>query len=230
MKTIRIAAAQTVEFREDITAALNYASEVAACAENEGAALLCFPEGFLQGYLTDETLARRNALNLASPAFEAVLNRLPKTGPMVVMGLIEVDDGRLFNIEVWLAARLSSRGRGRESDARFRNLCRRLGFGLLGVLPNGEVEVLVSPIAPMPHKNTRRRSRLVEEHRRRRGDPAEGGGSRAHIASALWPAPPRWHKERDVRKTSKRRSQTLTISFIETSMAGSSPSSEGSTT
>ena len=45
--------------------------------------------------------------------------------------------------EVWLAARLSSRGKGRESDARFRNLCRRLGFGLLGVLPNGEVEVLV---------------------------------------------------------------------------------------
>jgi Putative PD-(D/E)XK phosphodiesterase (DUF2161) len=78
--------------------------------------------------------------------------------------------------EVWLAARLSSRGKGRESDARFRNLCRRLGFGLLGVLPNGEVEVLVSPIAPMPRKNTRRRSRLVEEHLRRRGDPAEGGG------------------------------------------------------
>ena len=83
--------------------------------------------------------------------------------------------------EVWLAARLSSRGRGRESDARFRNLCRRLGFGLLGVLPNGQVEVLVSPTAPMPRKNIRRRSRLVEEHRRRRGDPAEGGGSRTPI-------------------------------------------------
>ena len=32
--------------------------------------------------------------------------------------------------EVWLAARLSTRERGRERDARFRNLCRRLGFGL----------------------------------------------------------------------------------------------------
>jgi hypothetical protein len=84
--------------------------------------------------------------------------------------------------EVWLAARLSSRGKGRESDARFRNLCRRLGFGLLGVLPNGEVEVLVSPTAPMPRKNPRRRSRLVEEHRRRRG--AEGGGSRTPIMTA----------------------------------------------
>jgi hypothetical protein len=86
--------------------------------------------------------------------------------------------------EVWLAAGLSSRGRGRESDARFRNLCRMLGFGLLGVLPNGQVEVLVSPTAPMLRKNTHRRSRLVEEHRRRRGDPAEGGGSRAPIMTA----------------------------------------------
>ena len=71
--------------------------------------------------------------------------------------------------EVWLAARLSSRGKGRESDARFRKLCRRLGFGLLGVSTNGEVELLLSPNAPTPRKNSRRRSRLVEEHRRRRG-------------------------------------------------------------
>ena len=34
--------------------------------------------------------------------------------------------------EVWVAARLSARGKGRESDARYRNLCRRLGFGMLG--------------------------------------------------------------------------------------------------
>jgi hypothetical protein len=86
--------------------------------------------------------------------------------------------------EVWLAARLSSRAKGRENDARFRNLCRRLGFGLLGVRPNGEVDVLVSPAAPMPRKNPGRRSRLVEEHRRRRGDPVEGGGSRTPIMTA----------------------------------------------
>ena len=33
--------------------------------------------------------------------------------------------------EVWLAAKMSARGKGRESDARYRNLCRRLGFGML---------------------------------------------------------------------------------------------------
>jgi hypothetical protein len=86
--------------------------------------------------------------------------------------------------EVWLAARISPRGKGREGDARFRNLCRRLGFGMLGVSQAGEVAILVSPAAPMPRKDKRRRSRLVEEHRRRQGDPAKGGGSRAPIMTA----------------------------------------------
>lgn len=86
--------------------------------------------------------------------------------------------------EVWLAAPLSIRGRGRESDARFRQLCRRLGFGMLGVSAGGDVCVLVSPEAPMPRKDPRRRSRLVAEHRKRLGDPASGGGSRAPIMTA----------------------------------------------
>jgi hypothetical protein len=86
--------------------------------------------------------------------------------------------------EVWLAARLSVRGKGRESDARFRNLCRRLGFGLLGVTATDHVEVLLSPMAPAPRRDPRRRSRLVDEHRRRRGDPAVGGGTRKPVMTA----------------------------------------------
>jgi len=100
MKTFRIAAAQTAEFREDAEAALDHVAEVAARAKTAGVSLLCFPEGFLQGYLTDEAPARRNALDLTSPAFDAVLNRLPKTGPMIVMGLIEVEKRRLFNTAI----------------------------------------------------------------------------------------------------------------------------------
>jgi hypothetical protein len=86
--------------------------------------------------------------------------------------------------EVWLAARLSRRGVGRENDPRFRNLCRRLGFGMLGVSEADEVSILVSPASPTPRKDPRRRSRLAEEHRRRIGDPAVGGGSRAPIMTA----------------------------------------------
>jgi hypothetical protein len=86
--------------------------------------------------------------------------------------------------EVWLAASMSARGKGREHDRRFRALCRRLGFGLLGVSSSGHVELLLSPAALPPRRDPRRRSRLVDEHQRRRGDPVAGGGSRAPIMTA----------------------------------------------
>lgn len=85
--------------------------------------------------------------------------------------------------EVWLAARFSERGKGRESDARYRNLCRRLGFGMLGVTNSGQVEVIVSPTT-FPRRDLKRRSRLVVEHRKRVGDPALGGSTRAPIMTA----------------------------------------------
>ncbi|MBO6716955.1 MAG: hypothetical protein JJ913_03240 [Rhizobiaceae bacterium] len=86
--------------------------------------------------------------------------------------------------EVWLAARIDGRKRGREADKRFRALCRRLGFGMLGVTEAGRVEVIVSPISPFPRKDNRRRSRLIAEYNRRRGDPATGGSTRRPIMTA----------------------------------------------
>ena len=100
MKTVRIAAAQTREYLEDIEAALTCMTRLAAGAKAQGAALLCFPECFLQGYLTDEQAARRNALDLASPDFEIMLKRLSSDGPMIVVGIIETDNDRLFNTEI----------------------------------------------------------------------------------------------------------------------------------
>jgi hypothetical protein len=86
--------------------------------------------------------------------------------------------------EVWLAAKMSVKGKGRESDARYRNLCRRLGFGMLGVTSRGDVEVLVKPPTTNPRRNPKKRSRLVREHQRRVGDPALGGSTRAPIMTA----------------------------------------------
>ena len=86
--------------------------------------------------------------------------------------------------EVWLAAKLSARGKGRESDARYRNLCRRLGFGMLAVSNTGDVEVIVQPATAAPRRNPKKRSRLVSEHQRRKGDPAMGGSTRAPIMTA----------------------------------------------
>jgi hypothetical protein len=85
--------------------------------------------------------------------------------------------------EVWLAAKFSERGKGRESDARYRNLCRRLGFGMLAVTKSGVVEVIVSPTT-VPRRDPKRRSRLIAEHRKRQGDPALGGSTRAPIMTA----------------------------------------------
>ena len=85
--------------------------------------------------------------------------------------------------EVWLAAKMSARGKGRESDARYRNLCRRLGFGMLVVTTSGAVEVIVSPTT-VPRRDPKRRSRLIAEHRKRQGDPALGGSTRAPIMTA----------------------------------------------
>jgi hypothetical protein len=118
----------------------------------------------------------------------------PDSSPIVVIGELKL----AFNLElvlqgvdrasacdeVWLAVRLAANGRGRESDPRVRKLCRRLGFGLLAVDARGNVEIVVSPAAPMPRRDQRRRSRLVDEHRKRQGDPTAGGGSRQPIMTA----------------------------------------------
>jgi len=100
VRTVRVAAAQTIEYREDIDAALRCAAEFAARAEAQGVALLCFPEGFLQGYLVDEAAARSQALDLSSSAFQSVLDQLPRTGPMLVVGMLELDNGQLFNTAI----------------------------------------------------------------------------------------------------------------------------------
>jgi hypothetical protein len=114
--------------------------------------------------------------------------------PIVVIGELKLSfnlelvlqgvDRAAIGDEVWLAALLSKRGKGRESDARFRNLCRRLGFGLLAVDRSGAAHVLLSPVAPAPRRDAGRKSKLVEEHNRRKGDPVVGGGSRAPIMTA----------------------------------------------
>lgn len=85
--------------------------------------------------------------------------------------------------EIWLAVRASTRGRDR--DRRVHKLCRLLGFGLLRVAPAADrVEVLAEPGPYRPRLNERRRSRLVEEHQRRVGDPAQGGSTRQPIMTA----------------------------------------------
>ena len=89
----RIAAAQTPEFRGNVEGALRSPDRHAEHAHAAGASLVCFPEGFLQGYLTDAEPARKAAIDLGSSVFQGHARKLPENGPMLVFGLIEIDDG-----------------------------------------------------------------------------------------------------------------------------------------
>src|SRR3954465_4432559 len=55
---------------------------------------------------------------------------------------------------------------------------------MLGVTGSGQVEVIVRPVASAPRRNPKKRSRLVAEHNRRKGDPTAGGSTRAPIMTA----------------------------------------------
>ncbi|NTZ89329.1 DUF2161 domain-containing phosphodiesterase [Agrobacterium tumefaciens] len=98
--------------------------------------------------------------------------------------ILQAVDRAAIAEEVWIAARISAKGKGREADKRYRDLCRRLGIGMLGISDAGDVSIIVSSISPMPRTNPKRRSRLMREHQRRRGDPAVGGSTRAPIMTA----------------------------------------------
>lgn len=85
--------------------------------------------------------------------------------------------------EVWLAVPASRRGRDR--DQRVPRLCRLLGFGLLAVGgAAGEVEILAEPAPYRPRVKARRRSLVLREHGRRKGDPNPGGSTRAPLMTA----------------------------------------------
>jgi hypothetical protein len=86
--------------------------------------------------------------------------------------------------EVWLAVRTGSGRQDRTADPRVRKLCRLLGFGLLGVTAAGKVDALVAPGPWRPRRDAKRRSRLMDEHRRRKGDPTLGGTTRAPTVTA----------------------------------------------
>ena len=69
----------------------------------------------------------------------------------------------------------------RPADAR--RLCRRLGLGLI-VVVGGRADVVLDPVPYQPRRNRRRTGRLLNEHRRRVGDPTSGGSVRRPIMTA----------------------------------------------
>lgn len=97
--------------------------------------------------------------------------------------LLQATDRMRAADEVWLAVPATRRGRDR--DPRVHRLCRLLGYGLLTVnTARDRVEVLVEPGPYKPRPDAKRRTRLLSEHGRRRGDPSAGGSERQPIMTA----------------------------------------------
>jgi len=85
--------------------------------------------------------------------------------------------------EVWLAVPVTRRGRDR--DPRVHRLCRLLGFGMMAVnVALDRIEVVAEPGPYRPRADQRRRTRLLGEHSRRRGDPSPGGSTRRPVMTA----------------------------------------------
>jgi hypothetical protein len=91
---------------------------------------------------------------------------------------------------VYLAVSRPRGGRGRRGSVLrrdVRDLCRRLGLGLMTVAPGrsaGCVEVVVDPVPYRPRRRAAALTRLLGEHTRRVGDPNRGGVTRMPIVTA----------------------------------------------
>lgn len=99
---VRAAACQLPEVREDIGRALQLIEADSRKAQSLGARLVCLPECCLQGYVVRAAAARRLAMDVASEAFKKICATLEAIEPVLVIGMIEVDGGKLFNTAVVL--------------------------------------------------------------------------------------------------------------------------------
>lgn len=97
--TLKIAACQLPYIHEDVETALQFIIDYAAKAESQNARLVCFPECYLQGYTINERTPSL-AIDLASKAFENILQQLAGIKPVLVIGLIERDNQKIFNTAV----------------------------------------------------------------------------------------------------------------------------------
>ena len=96
-KTIRVAAAQTTDIIGEVHKASQHAIELVERAKERGVSLICFPEGYLQGYLASEQHVERFALSQDAPEIQHFTSSLPVNGPTVVLGFLEVQGRRFSN-------------------------------------------------------------------------------------------------------------------------------------
>lgn len=63
-------------------------------------------------------------------------------------------------------------------------LCKRLGLGLLVVSKSGTVDILAEPVPYAPRPNKNRKTALLKEFHKRKGDPNIGGSTKTKLMTA----------------------------------------------
>ncbi len=98
--------------------------------------------------------------------------------------VLQAVDRATASDEVWIAARVSAKGKGERAIAVFA-ISAAVSASACWPFPTA-AQLMSSSVRSRRcrGKNIRRRLRLVEEHRRRKGDPALGGSTRAPIMTA----------------------------------------------
>ena len=99
---VRVGACQTPEFIGNPAAAVASMLRFAREAEEKGVDLLLFPECFLSGYILDADYMARYSYDLASAEFAAIRKQLAPVQPVLVFGMGEKKEGKLFNSAVVL--------------------------------------------------------------------------------------------------------------------------------
>lgn len=97
-KIIKVGACQGPDIQDDIPAALKHIKHTADAAQD--AAVICFPEYFVQGYVAEKVEAHRRSIDLGSVSFATILRQLKEYSPTLVIGLIEKVNDRLHNTAI----------------------------------------------------------------------------------------------------------------------------------
>ena len=97
---MKVAACQLPDIRNDTERALALVVASATDAQERGARLVTYPECFLQGYEVEASYVANAAIDLSSLAFDDMLHRLAALEPVIVLGLIEKDASKFYNMAV----------------------------------------------------------------------------------------------------------------------------------
>lgn len=97
---IRIGACQTPEFLGNPMAALKCMLRFAKEGEEKDIDLLLFPECFLSGYRLDKEYMEKYSFDFQSQSFANILKQLKKVKAVLVFGVVERKNDKLFNSAV----------------------------------------------------------------------------------------------------------------------------------